>query len=35
MLTGKRYLDDIASRSRYYGTLIGVEYGEPFYVREH
>jgi len=34
MLTGKRYLDDIASRSRYYGTLIGVEYGEPFYVRE-
>ena len=34
MLTGKRYLDDIASRSRYFGTLIGVEYGEPFYVRE-
>jgi bacillithiol biosynthesis deacetylase BshB1 len=34
MLTGKRFLDDIASRSRYHGTLIGVEYGEPFYVRE-
>jgi bacillithiol biosynthesis deacetylase BshB1 len=34
MLTGKRYLDDIASRSRYFGTCIGVEYGEPFYVRE-
>jgi LmbE family N-acetylglucosaminyl deacetylase len=34
MLTGKRFLDDIASRSRYFGTLIGVEYGEPFYVRE-
>lgn len=34
MLTGKRFLDDVASRSRYFGTLIGVEYGEPFYVRE-
>lgn len=34
MLTDKRFLDDIASRSRYFGTLIGVEYGEPFYVRE-
>ena len=34
MLTGKRFLDDIASRSRYFGTLIGVEYGESFYVRE-
>ena len=34
MLTGKRFLDDIASRSRYFGTLIGAEYGEPFYVRE-
>ena len=34
MLTNKRYLDDIASRSRYFGTQIGVEYGEPFYVRE-
>ncbi len=34
MLTGERYFDDIASRSRYFGTLIDVEYGEPFYVRE-
>jgi bacillithiol biosynthesis deacetylase BshB1 len=34
MLTGKRFLDDIASRSRYWGTTIGVEHGEPFYVRE-
>jgi LmbE family N-acetylglucosaminyl deacetylase len=34
MLTGERYFDDIASRSRYYGTLINAEYGEPFYVRE-
>lgn len=34
MLTDKRFLDDIASRSRYFGTLIGVEYGEPFHVRE-
>ena len=34
MLTSERYLDDIASRSRYFGTQIGAEYGEPFYVRE-
>lgn len=34
MLTGERYLDDIASRSRYFGTLIDAQYGEPFYVRE-
>ena len=34
MLTGKRFLDDIAGRSRYWGTTIGAEYGEPFYVRE-
>ena len=34
MLTGKRFLDDISSRSRYWGTEIGVEYGEPFYIRE-
>ena len=34
MLTGERFLDDIASRSRYFGTQIGIEYGEPFYVRE-
>jgi bacillithiol biosynthesis deacetylase BshB1 len=34
MLTGKRFFDDIASRSRYWGTTINAEYGEPFYVRE-
>jgi N-acetylglucosamine malate deacetylase 1 len=34
MLTGKSYIDEIANRSRYYGSLIGVAAGEPFYVRE-
>ncbi len=34
MLTGKGYIDEIANRSRYYGSLIGVDAGEPFYVRE-
>lgn len=34
MLTGKTYLDEIEYRSRYYGSLIGVTAGEPFYVRE-
>lgn len=34
MLTGKGYIDEIANRSRYYGSLIGVSAGEPFYVRE-
>lgn len=34
MLTGKAYLDEIANRSRYYGSLIGVAAGEPFFVRE-
>lgn len=34
MLTGKTYLDEIETRSRYYGSLIGVAAGEPFYVRE-
>lgn len=34
MLTGKTYLDEIANRSRYYGSLIGVAAGEPFFVRE-
>ena len=33
-LTDKRFLDDIENRSRYFGSLIGVEAGEPFYVRE-
>lgn len=34
MLTGKDYLQQIESRSRYFGSLIGVAAGEPFYVRE-
>lgn len=33
-LTDKRFLDEIENRSRYFGSLIGVEAGEPFYVRE-
>lgn len=34
MLTGKDYLAQIENRSRYYGSLIGTQAGEPFYVRE-
>jgi bacillithiol biosynthesis deacetylase BshB1 len=34
MLTSKTYLDEIANRSRYYGSLIGVAAGEPFFVQE-
>lgn len=34
MLTGKSYLEDIESRARYFGQLIGVRAGEPFYVHE-
>lgn len=33
MLTGKEYLDDIESRARYFGQLIGVRAGEPFFVQ--
>jgi len=33
-LTDKRFLDDISNRSRYFGSLIGAESGEPFFVRE-
>jgi bacillithiol biosynthesis deacetylase BshB1 len=33
-LTNKRFLDELEQRSRYFGSLIGVEAGEPFYVRE-
>ena len=29
------FLDEVESQSRYYGTLIGVPYGEPFVVREY
>lgn len=33
-LTDKNFLDQLESRSRHFGSLIGVEAGEPFYVRE-
>jgi len=33
-LTDKNYLAQLESRSRYFGSLIGVSAGEPFYVRE-
>lgn len=33
-LTDKRFLEELENRSRYFGSLIGVEAGEPFYVRE-
>lgn len=33
-LTAENYLDELEGRSRYFGSLIGVTAGEPFYVRE-
>jgi N-acetylglucosamine malate deacetylase 1 len=33
-LTAKGFLDELENRSRYFGSLIGVAAGEPFYVRE-
>ncbi len=33
-LTSETFLDEIAVRARYFGSLIGVAAGEPFYVRE-
>ena len=33
-LTAKNFLKEIEGRSRYFGSLIGVAAGEPFYVRE-
>jgi LmbE family N-acetylglucosaminyl deacetylase len=33
-LTGKSFIDELENRSRYFGSLIGVAAGEPFYVRE-
>jgi len=33
-LTGERFLAELQTRSSYFGSLIGVEFGEPFYVRE-
>ena len=33
-LTARTFLDELENRSRYFGSLIGVDAGEPFYVRE-
>jgi N-acetylglucosamine malate deacetylase 1 len=33
-LTSKRFLSEIETRMAYFGSLINVEYGEPFFVRE-
>jgi N-acetylglucosamine malate deacetylase 1 len=33
-LTGKQFLLDLETQSRYFGSLIGVEAGEAFFVRE-
>ncbi len=33
-LTGKGFLDELETRSRYFGSLIGTAAGEPFFVRE-
>lgn len=33
-LTDKNFLKELENRSRYFGSLIGVVAGEPFYVRE-
>lgn len=33
-LTDKRFLEELSNRSKYFGSLIGVESGEPFFVRE-
>lgn len=34
-LTDKRFLTELEQRSRYFGSLIGVEAGEPYFVREN
>jgi N-acetylglucosamine malate deacetylase 1 len=33
-LTSESFLDELEARSRYFGSMIGVKAGEPFYVRE-
>ena len=33
-LTDRRFLEELSNRSKYFGSLIGVESGEPFFVRE-
>jgi bacillithiol biosynthesis deacetylase BshB1 len=34
LISSPEFLDRIEARDRYYGTLIGVKFGEPFLVRE-
>jgi N-acetylglucosamine malate deacetylase 1 len=33
-LTASGFLDELENRSRYFGSLIGVSAGEPYFVRE-
>ncbi len=33
-LTSERFLDELENRSRYFGSLIGTDAGEPFFIRE-
>ncbi len=33
-LTDKNFLDELENRSKYFGSLIGVKAGEPYFVRE-
>ncbi len=33
-LTDKNFLDELETRSKYFGSLIGVKAGEPYFVRE-
>ena len=33
-LTSETFLNEVENRTRYFGSLIGVEAGEPFFVRE-
>jgi hypothetical protein len=33
-ISARGFLEEIELRMRYFGSLIGVEAGEPFYVRE-
>jgi bacillithiol biosynthesis deacetylase BshB1 len=33
-LSSRQFLNEIESRARYFGSLIGVEAGEPFFIRE-
>jgi hypothetical protein len=33
-ISRKEFLEDIQAKARYYGSLIGVKYAEPFYIHE-